>query len=95
MYKEEIKMKFDDMDLTEKLERLQKVLAEKIAPMLAMDGGGMEVIDVKEAPNGDLQLFIRYVGACASCSSGGATLFAIEETLRKELDSDMIRVFNV
>ena len=55
----------------------------------------MEVIDVKEAPNGDLQLFIRYVGACATCSSGGATLFAIEETLRKELDTDKIRVFNV
>ena len=88
-------MKFDEMDLTHKLEALQKVLAEKIQPMLAMDGGGMEVIDVKEAPNGDLQLFIRYVGACASCASGGATLFAIEETLRKELETDKIRVFNV
>jgi len=88
-------MNFDEMDLTYKLEALQKVLAEKIQPMLAMDGGGMEVIDIKEAPNGDLQLFIRYVGACASCASGGATLFAIEETLRKELNTDKIRVFNV
>ena len=88
-------MNFDELDLTHKLENLQKILAQKIQPMLAMDGGGMEVIDVKEAPNGDLQLFIRYVGACATCSSGGATLFAIEETLRKELDTDKIRVFNV
>ena len=88
-------MKFDELDLTNKLEELQKVLAEKIQPMLAMDGGGMDVIDIKEAPNGDLQLFIRYVGACASCASGGATLFAIEETLRKELNTDKIRVFNV
>ena len=87
--------KFDELSLTEKLESLQKVLAEKVQPMLAMDGGGMEVIDVKEAPNGDLQLFIRYQGACASCASGGATLFAIEETLRKELNSDKIRVFQV
>jgi Fe-S cluster biogenesis protein NfuA len=55
--------------------------------------GGLEVIDVKEAPNGELQLFIRYVGACATCSSGGATLFAIEETLRKRLNTDKIRVF--
>jgi NifU-like protein len=88
-------MKFDEMNLTQKLEQLQEVLAKKIMPMLAMDGGGLEVIDVKEAPNGELQLFIRYVGACATCSSGGATLFAIEETLRKELDTDSIRVFNV
>ena len=91
MYKGEVM--FDEMDLTTKLESLQEVLAKKIQPMLAMDGGGMEVIDIKEAPNGDLQLFIRYVGACATCSSGGATLFAIEETLRKELESDKIRVF--
>jgi len=87
--------KFDELDLTNKLEALQKVLAEKIMPMLAMDGGGMEVIDVKEAPNGDLQLFIRYQGACSTCSSGNATLFAIEETLRRELNSDKIRVFQV
>jgi NifU-like protein len=88
-------MKFDEMNLTEKLEAIQEVLTKKIQPMLAMDGGGLEVIDVKEAPNGELQLFIRYLGACSSCSSGGATLFAIEETLRKELDTDFIRVFNV
>jgi len=87
--------KFDDLDLTHKLEVIHPVLAEKIMPMLAMDGGGMEVIDVKEAPNGDLQLFIRYQGACSTCSSGNATLFAIEETLRKELDTDNIRVFQV
>jgi len=87
--------KFDELDLTEKLESLQEVLAKKIQPMLAMDGGGMEVIDIKEAQNGDLQLFIRYQGACATCSSGNATLFAIEETLRKELDTDKIRVFQV
>jgi len=87
--------KFDDLDLTNKLEAIQPVLAEKVMPMLAMDGGGMEVIDVKEAPNGDLQLFIRYQGACSTCSSGNATLFAIEETLRKELDTDKIRVFQV
>ncbi|NPA54785.1 MAG: NifU family protein [Epsilonproteobacteria bacterium] len=88
-------MKFDQMDLTHKLEALQEVLATKIKPMLAADGGGLEVIDIKEAPNGELQLFIRYVGACATCASGGATLFAIEETLRKELDTQQIRIFSV
>jgi Fe-S cluster biogenesis protein NfuA len=87
--------KFDELSLTVKLEAIHPVLANKIMPMLAMDGGGMEVIDVKEAPNGDLQLFIRYQGACSTCSSGNATLFAIEETLRKELDTDKIRVFQV
>jgi len=85
----------NELSLTDKLEAIHLVLSQKIMPMLTMDGGGMEVIDVKEAPNGDLQLFIRYQGACSTCSSGNATLFAIEETLRKELDTDKIRVFQV
>jgi len=88
-------MKFEELDLTQKFEALQEVLAKKILPMLAMDGGGMEVVDIKETDNGGLQLFIRYMGACAGCASGGATLFAIEETLRKELDTDKIKVFSV
>jgi NifU-like protein len=65
--------KFDELNLTDKLEAIHPVLAQKIMPMLAMDGGGMEVIDVKEATNGDLQLFVRYQGACSTCSSGNAT----------------------
>jgi len=87
--------KFEEMDLKEKIEAIEEVLKKDIMPMLAFDGGYAEVIDVREN-NGETHVFIRYGGACAACSSaGGATLFAIEETLRKRLDTDKIRVFPV
>ena len=87
--------KFEDMDLKEKIEAIEEVLKKDIMPMLAFDGGYAEVVDVRES-NGETHVFIRYGGACAACSSaGGATLFAIEETLRKKLNTDKIRVFPV
>lgn len=87
--------KFEEMSLKEKIEAIEKVLKEKIMPMLAFDGGYAEVIDVRES-NGETHVYIRYGGACAACSSaGGATLFAIEETLRKSFETDKIRVFPV
>ena len=87
--------KFEDMSLKEKIEAIEEVLKKDIMPMLAFDGGYAEVIDVRES-NGETHVFIRYGGACAACSSaGGATLFAIEETLRKRLNTDKIRVFPV
>jgi NifU-like protein len=88
-------MNFDEMNLKEKIEAIEKVIQKDILPMLAFDGGMAEVLDVRES-NGETHVFIRYGGACASCSSaGGATLFAIEETLRRNLNTDKIRVFPV
>lgn len=85
-------MKFEEMNIKEKIESIEKVLKKDIMPMLAFDGGYAEVVDVRES-NGETHVFIRYGGACAACSSaGGATLFAIEETLRKKLNTDKIRV---
>jgi len=86
---------FEEMNLKEKIEAIEEVLKKDIMPMLAFDGGYAEVVDVREN-NGETHVFIRYGGACAACSSaGGATLFAIEETLRKRLNSDKIRVFPI
>ncbi len=86
--------KFEDMNIKEKIEAIEEVLKKDIMPMLAFDGGYAEVVDVRDAQNDETHVFIRYGGACAACSSaGGATLFAIEETLRKRLNTDKIRVF--
>jgi len=88
-------MNFDEMNLKEKIEAIEKVIQKDILPMLAFDGGMAEVLDVRES-NGETHVFIRYGGACAACSSaGGATLFAIEETLRRNLNTDKIRVFPI
>ncbi|MEO1928332.1 MAG: NifU family protein [Nautiliaceae bacterium] len=86
---------FEEMNLKEKIEAIEEVIKKDILPMLAFDGGYAEVLDVRES-NGETHVFIRYGGACAACSSaGGATLFAIEETLRKNLNTDKIRVFPI
>ena len=86
-------MDFENMNLKEKIEAIENVIKKDILPMLAFDGGTAEVLDVRES-NGETHVFIRYGGACAACSSaGGATLFAIEETLRRNLNTDKIRVF--
>ncbi|WP_456480575.1 NifU family protein [Nautilia sp.] len=88
-------MNFEEMNLKEKIEAIEKVIQKDILPMLAFDGGMAEVLDVRES-NGETHVFIRYGGACAACSSaGGATLFAIEETLRRNLNTDKIRVFPI
>ncbi len=88
-------MNFDEMNLKEKIEAIEKVIQKDILPMLAFDGGMAEVLDVRES-NGETHVFIRYGGACAACSSaGGATLFAIEETLRRNLNTNKIRVFPI
>ena len=87
--------KFEKMNIKEKIEAIEEIIKKDIMPMLAFDGGYAEVVDVRES-NGETHVFIRYGGACAACSSaGGATLFAIEETLRKKFDTDKIRVFPV
>jgi len=86
---------FENLPLKEKIEAIEKVIQKDILPMLAFDGGMAEVLDVRES-NGETHVYIRYGGACAACSSaGGATLFAIEETLRRNLGSDKIRVFPI
>ena len=88
-------MKFKEMNLKEKIEAIEKVIQKDILPMLAFDGGMAEVLDVRESGD-ETHVFIRYGGACAACSSAaGATLFAIEEILRRNLNTDKIRVFPI
>jgi len=73
----------------EKLERINKLLDERIRPGLAGDGGGVEVISFDENT-----LQISYHGACGSCpSSTTGTLRYIEGMLQDEVDPE-IRVIS-
>ncbi len=80
---------FDKMTLVQRIKKIDSVLDEEIRPMLAMDGGNMEIIDIKEnLPHYDL--YIRYLGACSGCASGsGGTLYAIESVLRQKIDENL------
>lgn len=79
-------MPFSDDDLRS---ALQGVIA-KIEPMLALDGGSIKFIDVK---NGIV--FVQLLGACVGCSSSGNTLkYGVERRVR-ELIHPELRVVNV
>ena len=85
---------FAQMTLVQKLKSVEATLDENIRQMLIMDGGNMEVLDIKE--NGDnIDIYIRYLGACNGCaSSSTGTLYAIEAVLKEKLD-ESIRVLPI
>jgi len=80
---------FKDMSIEEKKTAIERVIDEYIRSMLVMDGGDMEIIDLKE--NGKhTDLYIRYLGACSGCASASTgTLFAIEGILKQKLDPNL------
>jgi len=87
-------VEFAQMTVVQKLKAVNRVIDENIRQMLIMDGGDMEILDIKE--NGShIDIYIRYLGACSGCaSSATGTLFAIENILKEKLDSN-IRVLPI
>lgn len=80
---------FKEMTLEEKRAAIEATIDEYIRSMLVMDGGDMEILDIKEnGPNTDV--YIRYLGACSGCASANTgTLFAIEGILKQKLDPNI------
>ena len=63
-------------------EEIATFLAERVAPMLMMDGGGIELIDVDEA-SGEVK--VRLKGACHGCPGAMMTLqYGVEEYLKEK-----------
>lgn len=86
---------FKAMTMVQKVKAIDKVIDENIRPMLVMDGGNMEIIDIKETSDGFIDVYIRYLGACSGCGSAASgTLFAIESILQENLSQD-IRVLPI
>jgi NifU-like protein len=85
---------FEAMTLVQKIKAIDAVVDENIRQFLIMDGGNMEVIDVKDSDE-FIDVYIRYLGACSGCaSSSTGTLYAIEAALKEKL-SDKIRVLPI
>ncbi|MBT0878202.1 MULTISPECIES: iron-sulfur cluster assembly scaffold protein [unclassified Campylobacter] len=86
---------FDDLTVVKQIKAVEELLDTEIRPMLHMDGGDLEVIDIQKSSDGMCDLYIRYLGACSGCSSGSTgTLYAIENILQENL-SPNIRVIPV
>jgi NifU-like protein len=80
---------FAQMTIVQRIKAVDKIVDENIRQMLIMDGGDMEILDIKE--NGaNFDIYIRYLGACSGCaSSSTGTLFAIENILKEKLDENI------
>jgi len=74
----------------EELKPVVEKSLEKVAPMLALDGGGLELLDIR---NG--KVFVRLQGACVGCSASGQTVkYGIERQLRMDIHPE-IEVVNI
>ena len=88
-------LSFDDMTLVGQLKAVESVIDQEIRPMLMMDGGNLEILDIRKDNDQNVDVYIRYLGACSGCASGaGGTLYAIENVLQENL-SPHIRVMPV
>ena len=85
---------FDKMSLIKKIKAIEEFIDTKIKPMLAMDGGSLELIDIREN-DGVTNVFVRYLGACSTCASGDMTLMAIEDEMKRHFNTDKIKIMQV
>jgi len=77
---------FENMTVVGQLKAIDAVIDEYVRPMLEMDGGNMEILDLQKDPDGFFDVYIRYLGACSGCASGATgTLYAIENILQEHL----------
>lgn len=76
------------MELTQKeqLNHIERILDRDIRPYIAMDEGGVEVIDLIGN-----EITIKYQGACVGCHSAtGATLSSMQAMLRAQLHPELL-----
>ncbi|GHV02367.1 nitrogen fixation protein NifU [Campylobacterota bacterium] len=77
---------FATMSMVQRIKTIEEVLDKNIRPMLMMDGGNLELLDVKDG-NDHIDVYIRYLGACSGCSTGSTgTLYAIDAVLKEKID---------
>ncbi|GHV13134.1 hypothetical protein AGMMS49938_07140 [Fibrobacterales bacterium] len=80
--KKEADVEWSALSDAERLERIEECLNDGVRAMLAGDGGGLEVVEIKD----EKRVVIRYQGACAGCgAAGGGTLYYIEDQLQQNV----------
>lgn len=75
-------MPFSDEDLQQPV---SNIIKNKIAPMLARDGGAIELKQIKDG-----KIYVQLQGACVGCAASGSTLkFIVEKELREAIHPDL------
>lgn len=78
-----------ELPLKKKLAVIEEVLDRDIRPYIALDAGGVEVINLLN----DKEVVIVYKGSCTSCySSIGTTLSYIQQILRAKVHPEIVVV---
>jgi Fe-S cluster biogenesis protein NfuA len=78
---------FSDEDLQYPVEN---IIAQKVAPMIAQDGGAIKLIAIK-----DSKVYIQLQGACVGCASSGTTLkYVVEKELKQAIHPELV-IINV
>lgn len=73
------------MTSLQKIDKIRKVLAEDVAPILELDGGSCELVDV----DGN-NVYVALKGHCAGCAFSGQTLQGVvEKKLREKVLPDL------
>ena len=73
---------WNSLSEAEKLKKIEETLSDNVRAMLAGDGGGLEVLGIKDGKT----VLIRYQGACAACgAASGGTLYFIEDQLQQHV----------
>jgi NifU-like protein len=70
--------------------QVEKAVDEYVRPMLAQDGGNVEIVDIK-----DRLVYCRLAGACQGCSGASQTLRMLIEQTLKDMVDERIRVIGV
>jgi Fe-S cluster biogenesis protein NfuA len=77
---------FSDDELKEPVQKC----IDKIRPSIALDGGDIKLIDIKEG-----RVYVQLLGACVGCASSGTTLkYGVERQLRIDIHPEL-EVVNV
>ena len=72
---------FSDEELLEPV----KLVIEKVRPSLALDGGDIDFITVKNGA-----VYVQLKGACIGCGSSGSTLkYGVERQLRMDIHPEL------
>ncbi len=75
-----------ELPIKQKLAVIEQVLDQDIRPYIALDAGGVVVLNLIN----DIELVIAYQGSCTSCySSVGTTLSYIQQIMRAKIHPDM------
>lgn len=75
-----------ELPLKKKLHVIEEVLDQDIRPYIALDGGGVTVLNLIN----DKELVISYQGSCTSCySSVGTTLSYIQQVIRAKVNPEI------